>query len=490
MHQAIHTKEKALSYYRFSDPKQSRGDSKRRQEDEASWYAAQNNLEIVETFRDEGVSSFRGDNATKGSFGEIIYLANSGLIQAEGINHIIVEGFDRMSRMEVDDAYEQFRALLKAGITVHTTQDRRVYNKASLKDPMYLMGSIMIMARAHEESQTKSYRGKKARERGRVAAREGTKQMTKKCPAWLSWNDKFEWKGKRGWFEPIDKRAEVVRDIYKLAAEGHSIYYIARKLTDENVPTWGNAENGWSTTYVSAILKTEKVLGTMQPCKRNDQNKYVPDGPPIPDYYPAVVSVDLYNRAQEAKRPVNNKRAGGGATGETYTNLFKGLLHCACCSNGERQVTMHVRGSGMSRDGSKEYKYLICAAKRKKGSHQSKRNFQYDEFEKLFLDYVTGLDTTRLTPSRSADSKADTLKAQIADSEYRIKNIHTALENLGIQLDTATTQRTGQFIQERIDKKLAELNEAEQNLKVLNGQIKKLQVKEERRSRNHDRFEG
>jgi hypothetical protein len=489
MHQQIQPKEKALSYYRFSDPMQSRGDSKRRQEDEAARYAAENNLEIVETFRDEGVSGFRGDNATKGSFGKIIYLARNGMLQAEGIKHIIVEGFDRISRMEVDEAYDQFRDLLKTGMTIHTVKDRRIYTKESLKDAMYLMGSIMIMAQAHTYSSMNSYRLKKRREENRADARNGVKRMTSVCPLWLEPADHYEQDGKEYRFSPIPERVRVVKIIYELAAEGHTIYYIARKLTEDKEPTFrtgkGAAKDGWSTTYISKILKTENVLGTMQPCKLDEKGKPIPDGDPILDYYPPVVSVDLFNRAQAAKRPVNHGK-GGGATGKTYTNLFKGLLHCACCSNGERQVTMQVRGMGMGRDRTKEYKYLICAAKRKTANHPVKRNFRYDGFEKLFLDYVTDFDVSRLIPNRTADSKVDDLKVQIADTEYQIKNLKAEEESLGKRLDRAPDERTADYVMERISKKLAEITQAEQTLKELNNQIKILQIKEDRRSRSFE----
>ena len=50
----------AYSYVRFSTPEQARGESFRRQIEAARAYAAKNGLVLDESFRDEGVSAFKG----------------------------------------------------------------------------------------------------------------------------------------------------------------------------------------------------------------------------------------------------------------------------------------------------------------------------------------------------------------------------------------------------------------------------------------------
>ena len=65
---------KAYSYLRFSTPEQIHGDSLRRQTEGARTYAATHNLELDEslTFRDLGVSAFRGANAVEGALGQFV----------------------------------------------------------------------------------------------------------------------------------------------------------------------------------------------------------------------------------------------------------------------------------------------------------------------------------------------------------------------------------------------------------------------------------
>ncbi len=60
---------KAYSYLRFSTPDQIKGDSLRRQTEAAKAYAKRHGLDLDEslTFRDMGISAFRGKDAVEGT---------------------------------------------------------------------------------------------------------------------------------------------------------------------------------------------------------------------------------------------------------------------------------------------------------------------------------------------------------------------------------------------------------------------------------------
>jgi DNA invertase Pin-like site-specific DNA recombinase len=63
-------KRTAYSYVRFSSRKQEKGDSIRRQKDMSERYAEKNNMVIdQELFFDDGVSAYRGLNASNGALG-------------------------------------------------------------------------------------------------------------------------------------------------------------------------------------------------------------------------------------------------------------------------------------------------------------------------------------------------------------------------------------------------------------------------------------
>lgn len=57
----------AISYKRFSSPKQSKGDSDRRQTDLTEEYCKRHHLILLDTYLDAGLSGFIGENLSDGS---------------------------------------------------------------------------------------------------------------------------------------------------------------------------------------------------------------------------------------------------------------------------------------------------------------------------------------------------------------------------------------------------------------------------------------
>ena len=304
-------RELALSYVRFSTKEQAKGDSQRRQKAKSKKYADDHNLEITETitFSDPGVSALRGRNYEKGALAELVRMAEAGEFERHRppIRHLIVESLDRLSRLKPRKALTKFLALIDTGLTIHTITDNRVYSAQSLdKEPMELFASILIMIRANEESETKSNRLNERRGADRARARAGGYFAKGRCPAWLVWDGAFDWNGRKGWFRPISDRAAWITWIFQRAAEGMSLYAICRELIVRKVPTFNhkNPRGKWSTTYLSKLIRTEVVLGARQPC-RMVEGKATPEGEVIRDYYPAVISADLWMKAQRARREKN-----------------------------------------------------------------------------------------------------------------------------------------------------------------------------------------
>lgn len=103
---------------------------------------------------------------------------------------LIVEGLDRLSRAEPRQAQAQLAQIVNAGITVVTASDGREYNRERLKaQPMDLVYSLLVMIRAHEESDTKSKRVKAAIRRqcqGWIAG-SSTKWSKRSLPKSCAW---------------------------------------------------------------------------------------------------------------------------------------------------------------------------------------------------------------------------------------------------------------------------------------------------------------
>lgn len=146
---------RAYSYVRFSTSEQMKGDSLRRQTEAAERYAALHGLDLDEslTFRDLGVSAFRGGNTETGRLGEFMAFVRSGDVP-EG-SYLLVESLDRISRERARAAIRTLEDICEAGINVVTLVDGKTYNLEIINnDPMALMWALMVAMRAHEESAT------------------------------------------------------------------------------------------------------------------------------------------------------------------------------------------------------------------------------------------------------------------------------------------------------------------------------------------------
>jgi DNA invertase Pin-like site-specific DNA recombinase len=231
-----------------------------------------------------------------------------------------VESLDRLSREQVLTAQSLFLSIIQAGINLVTLTDGRVY-QAGKTDLADLITSLVIMSRAHEESQTKSHRIAAAWKNKRAKANQ--RPMTKWCPAWLALSSD------RTSYEPNPERVEIVRQIFKDTASGIGMYSVTSRLNKARVETFGGP-NGWYQSYIAKILSNRAVLGEFQPHVRVD-GKPVPDGEAIQGYFPAIIDEELFYQAQFAKS--QRRGAGAGRKGAAFTNLFSGLAKCAYCGS-------------------------------------------------------------------------------------------------------------------------------------------------------------
>ena len=271
----------AFSYVRMSTELQLKGDSLRRQTELSEQYALKHGLEIARDFdlHDIGVSAFKGDNVNKGALGRFLEAIETGKVPRGSF--LLVESLDRLSRQKINNSIAIFLQITQSGVNIVTLADDQVY-RAGDTDFQQLIYSIVIMARANEESAMKS---------ARIAAAWKNKRdhigdciMTKWCPAWLQANDD------RTGFNIIPDRVKIVRKIYDSAAEGQGSSVITRLLNKEGVAAFGKS-NGWLESYVTKILKNRATLGEYQPHTRIG-GKRVASGPVVAKYYPILGVLD------------------------------------------------------------------------------------------------------------------------------------------------------------------------------------------------------
>lgn len=425
---------------------QLKGDSRRRQLEASRTYAEHNGLELAEggELEDIGISAFKGANVREGSLGRFLQAVKSGTIKPG--SYLIVESLDRLSREEVLTAQSLFLSIIQSGINLVTLADGRVYRpgKTELAD---LIMSLVVMSRAHEESQMKSLRITAAWKNKRTGAGANL-PMTKWCPAWLTLSPD------RKRYVPIPERVAIVRQIFQDTVDGVGMYSVALRLNKTGVPTFGGP-NGWHQSYISKILANRAAIGEFQPHVRVD-GKRVSTGEPIASYFPAIVDDQLFYQAGFAKS--QRRQGGAGRKGPGFANLFSGVAKCSYCGS---QVLFENKG-----DGRKGGTYLICDGT-KRGRGCPSVRWRYRDFEASFLAFVQELDVESIINAtadsekrKAIDAELDSLKGELSSVSDLMEKTYAVLSSGG-PVDFVTgklnelTSRKAE-LSRRFDAKMAE----------------------------------
>lgn len=402
---------RAYSYLRFSTPEQQKGDSYRRQMDMAAVYAERNGLllDAELTFHDVGISGFRGQNVETGRLGYFLEAVRSGLVPQGSL--LLVEQLDRISRLSARRALRVLEDILELGVSVVTLNDGRTYTAASLDtDQVNLLIAILTFMRANEESATKARRVKAAWENKR--ANIGTTPLTSKVPAWLKLNRST------GARELIAERAEVVRRIFEMTAEGWGQHRIAEQFNREGLATWGRSAH-WHRSYIAKILASPAVVGTFAPgTVEYDGNKRRRTKlEPIEGYFPPAVPLELWKEVQ-ALRSSERGVARGRHAHKPISNILAGLAVCPECGGTATRVNK----------GAKSVPSLVCA-KAKAGAGCVYKSVRYELVEDAILNRLPA--RLKDTPAGGGTEEIDRELANVeAEADVLRDRIETTAGNL------------------------------------------------------------
>lgn len=444
----------AYSYIRFSTPEQIKGDSLRRQLELSEKYCAGHGLvlDTVLKFHDFGKSGYSGEHR-KAALGQFLKLIETGTIGKGSV--LLIESFDRLSREEVTEAVGQFLSIIGKGIKIVTLLDNKEYTKLDVnKNPAELMFSVMVMARAHEESATKAFRLAKAWQAKRERLNE--KKLTSRCPAWLTLNnDKTE-------FTAITERQKVIKDIFDLKLNGKGKGTIAVQL-NQTPRIWkpGSADgskrgDGWRESYIQKILQSRAVIGEYQPCKLVN-GKRQPIGDPIPDYFPAIIDKGVFYRVQDQFQQNKNK---GGQTGQVK-NLLSHIVKCGYCGGSMAYVDKgQTPKSGQP--------YLICDRARR-GMDCCHTSMKYSEVENLVITYCRGLRPEDILNNKAEAASTRTLLQNEHDGiTGELETIDVQIQNLASSIERTSNSQ----VRETLEKKMAENFDRKASLKEKQKRIK------------------
>lgn len=333
------------SYSRFSDPRQAAGSSLERQKAYAARWAAEHGLVLDEslTLHDAGLSAYHQHHVKSGALGAFLAAAEAGRVPPGSV--LVVEGLDRLSRAEPIQAQAQLAQIVNAGITVVTASDGRAYSRETLKsNPMDLVYSLLVMIRAHEESDTK--------------ARRVRASIVRQCEGWLAgtWRglvrngkDPVWLRAVDGRWEPIPERVEAVRTGLDLYRRGYSATRILQALTERGLSLTGR---GPQALQIYRLIHQRALVGEKELTVEGRTFR-------LPGYYPALLSETEWSELQalagsRGRRPAARKVPG------VITGMR--IARCGYCGSalvGQNITTRGRRDDGGVHDG---HRRLQCTA--------------------------------------------------------------------------------------------------------------------------------
>lgn len=403
------------SYIRFSTPEQAAGSSSARQIEFAEQYAAQNGLMLDTslTLRDEGLSAYHQNHIKQGALGAFLRAIENNQVESGSI--LVIEALDRLSRAEPIEAQALLYQIINAGITVVTASDGKHYDRASLKsNPMDLVYSLLVMIRAHEESEIKSKRVSAAI---RIA-----------CENWISGKSRNhirngrapEWLEETGRDTPplyrvIPARAEALKLAINLYKNGFGGSAIAKQLNQQKISYTGRPI---TSGHLYKILKSPSLIGTKEISLSGETYQ-------LENYYPEILSKEEYDNliAKQKDRP----RASTSNIPGVFTGI--GICFCGYCGASMNGINMQfrARADGSLSDG---HRRLICASHSLRQDCPIGSSCSLSIVERALLTYCRDhLSTKELDDNDTTKAKLNTEIAAIETELNEIKEKNDRLAN-------------------------------------------------------------
>ncbi len=269
------------------------------------------NWEFVKVYTDEGISATNIKH--RDGFNEMVKDALAGKIDL-----IITKSVSRFARNTVDSLVT-VRELKAHNVEVYFEKEN-IYTFDGKGELLITIMSSLAQEESRSISENVTWGQRKRFADGKLI---------------MSFGNFLGYKrGEDGQPEIVEKEAKIVKLIYKMFLEGKTPTYIAKYLTEQNIPT-PRDKNIWRSTTVESILKNEKYKGAalLQKTFTTDfltKKKKINEGE-IQQYYvedshPAIVSKEVYSLVQqEFEKRKNSKNY------MTTSSCFSGKIFCGNC---------------------------------------------------------------------------------------------------------------------------------------------------------------
>ena len=419
------------SYIRFSSKAQKLGYGEVRQLEQLNRFFEQYpQARQIEKYEDLGVSAFRGKNLKSGQLAKFVERIKAKEILPNAL--LLVESFDRISRMGGYDALELIISIIQADCSIYTLFDNRLYSKRKKDSSVDISLIQNILERANDESRNKSDRITDAKARNIEKGVNGG-IITKRCPFWIDYIDgKFV----------LNENAKAVKRAVELCYE-MGFQSIAKELNKENHP------KKYTDSIVGKVLHKHAIYGSFLSLKLDEDGNRTILNKEIKDYYPAVISESEFHRVSAKLKERQDPKLAGRKAAD-FRNVLRGLVFCACGSTFRFQaqksqyidLVCHLSTSGQC-----EY------AKKKMGVRH-----RYARIEEIFFNYQDKIPFSLIT-TKNEDFK--TLEKEHNEILGRIILKEKALENT-----FSILEKTSDSAQKYISIKIDELSDDLDKLKL------------------------
>ncbi|WP_082635243.1 recombinase family protein [Sphingobium baderi] len=407
----------AYLYARFSSLNQKEGSSIERQLTYGRTFIDKHGWDLVGELRDEGKSAFKGANREEGAALHGFELkARNGHFSSGAV--LVCENVDRLSRQGAKAAAQLIWSLNEAGVDVATYHDGHIYKAGDDGDLMDLLSIIIKGALGKEESFKKSERSKANWTKVHQEIANGDKRAySRQCPAWLDIEDDK--------YVLNEHRANIVRLMYGWYNDGLGCLIIMRKLNEMGEKPWSSEKrykdrNDWTYRYIHKLLQSRAVIGEYVTLKGETL---------ATDYYPAVVDVDTFYKAQSVRKV---RASIGGDERKRSANLFLGISKCGVCGKAGVFMKRTFNDKYVKQDGTVvHYKntrtYLKCnEARYKESPCNNPAHIRYDVIEKTVLNKALPL----IASQKHEDKVLQAFDLKIAESQREIDVRQKQLDNI------------------------------------------------------------
>lgn len=375
---------KAIISGRCSDARQATGDTQRRQmEDDSAAvrFCQQHGWEVAEKGFDKGFSAFDGTNWTskKSKLADFLARIEDGKI---GKGYVIVfENFDRFSRKQpfVEVAGKAVQVLAK-GVWLASVQSGLVLTPENCNDLGNIIRFFSEVCLGYEESRKKGNRIKENWDKFLKDGKIGDR-LPGSTPSWIYWDKEYK---------VDDKKAKVMKLIFRLGLEGMPVNQIMKQLNIASIPTFRSKV--WRVSTLLTLLRHEGCIGLYKGKK----------------FFPAIIDENDFNRMQAILN--KNKKRKNSKT-KRLSNLFTGLM-----------INSVDGSNGILAAGGKGFRLYSADAWSGKSEQPS---FAYIPFERAFLKFFRELTEADLIGEDYSQEIA-ALEGALAKVENDIVKLHAS----------------------------------------------------------------